>query len=62
MGNPVVESGPDRAGTVAELYECPELRGVLVGLMTDTPWRDEVGEYAPIDEPARVHLTPKAGT
>lgn len=45
----------------AELYEERDLPGVLVELMNDTPWCDEVGEYVPMDDPARVHLTPEAG-
>ena len=49
----LIENGPDRTGTIAELYEGRELPGVLVSLMTDTPWCDEVGEYAPMDDPAR---------
>ena len=52
---------PDRPGTIAELYEGQELPGMLVWLMTDTPWCDEVQEYVPMDDPARIHLTPKAG-
>ena len=56
------EVGPDRAGPIAELYKGRELPDVLVRLMTDTPWCDEVGQYVPMDDPARVHLTPKAGT
>jgi hypothetical protein len=31
-----------RYGTIAELYADRELPGVLVELMTDTPWCDEV--------------------
>ena len=38
------------------------LPGVLVRLMTDTPWCDQVQEYVPMDDPAGVHLTPKAET
>lgn len=37
-----------------------ELPGVPVDLMTDTPWCDEVQEYVPMDDPARIHLTPEA--
>ena len=51
---------PDCAGTTAELYEGQELPEVLVDLMTDTPWCDEVQEYVPMDDPARVHLVPEA--
>ena len=35
---------------------------MLVGLMTDMPWCDDVREYVPMHAPARVHLTPKAET
>ena len=40
----LIPNGPDRPGTVAELYEGQELPGVLVRLMTDTPWCEEVWE------------------
>ena len=49
----VIPNGPDHAGTIAELHEGQELPGVLVPLMTDTPWCDEVGEYVPMEDPAR---------
>jgi len=58
----LIPNGPDRAGTIAELYEGQELPGVLVRLMTDTPWCDQVQEYFPMTDPARVHLTPKPGS
>ena len=58
----LIPNGPDRRGTIAELYEGQELPTVLVRLMTDTPWCDEVQEYVPIGDPASVHLTPKPGT
>ena len=61
MGCLVIENGPDRPGTIAELYEGQELPGVLVRLMTDTPWCDQVGEYVPMDDPARVVLRPREG-
>ena len=61
-GGLLIPNGPDRAGTIAELYEGQELPSVLVRLMNDTPWCDEVGEYVPMDDPARVILTPKGGT
>ena len=58
-GGLLVESGPDHAGTVAELYEGRGLPGVLVRLMTDTPWCDEVQAYVPMDDLARVVLKPR---
>ena len=61
VGGLVIENGPDHAGTIAELYEGQELPGVLVRLMTDAPWCDQVEAYVPMDDPARVYLTPKAG-
>ena len=56
----LMENGPDRPRTIAELYAGRELPGVLVDLMTDTPWCDQVQEYVPMDDPARIHLRPKA--
>ena len=58
-GGLLILNGPDHAGTIAELYEGQELPGVLVRLMNDTPWCDQVEEYVPRDDPARAHLTPK---
>ena len=45
-----------------ERYEGRELPGVLVRLMTDTPWCDGAGECVPMDDPGRVYLTPKPMT
>ena len=44
-GGLVIPNGPDRAGTIAELYAGQELPAVQVQLM---------------DDPARVHFAPKA--
>ena len=38
----IIPNGPDRTGTTAELYAGQGLPAVLVTLITDTPWCDEV--------------------
>ena len=58
-GGLLIPNGLDRAGTITELYEGQELPDVLVSLMTETPWCDEVQEHVPMDDPARVHLMSK---
>ena len=57
----MIPNGPDRPGTLAELYEGRELPGVPVRLLADAPWCDQVQKYVPMDELARVHLIPKTG-
>ena len=51
----------ERLEELAELYEGTELPGVLVRPMKDTLWCDEVKEYVPMDDPARLILTPQGG-
>ena len=57
-----IPDGPTEAGTVAELYVGQELPEMLVRLMNDKPWCEEVQEYVPMDDPARVHLRAKGGS
>ncbi len=47
----------EQAERYHELYEGRELPGVLVRLVTDTPWCDRVQESFPTDDPARVSVT-----
>ena len=54
---PLIPNDLDRAGTIAELYEGQDLPGALLRLMTDLPWCDQVQEYVPMDDPARVSVT-----
>lgn len=61
-GGLVIENGPDRPGTIAELYEGRELPAVLVRLLNDKVWCEQAGDYILIADPARVQLTPKAGS
>ena len=61
MGSLRIENGPDRLGTVAELYEGRDLPAVLVRRLNDKVWCEQAGEYVLMDDPARVHLTQKAG-
>jgi len=61
VGGLVIENGPDHVGTIAELYKGQALPAVLVRLLNDMPWCDQVEEYVLMDDPARVHLTPKKG-
>jgi hypothetical protein len=60
VGALLIEDGPDRAGTIAELYAGRELPAVLVSLLNDKVWCDDAGEYILIADPARVFLTPRA--
>ncbi len=62
VGSLMIENGPDRPGTIAELYEGRELPAVLVRLLNDKVWCETLGEYGLMDDPARVHLTPKGGS
>jgi hypothetical protein len=58
-----IENGPERAGTVAELYADRELATVLVGKLNDKVWCGQAGDYILMDDPARLILTrKKAGT
>jgi hypothetical protein len=57
-----IENGPDRAGTIAELYKGRELPHVPVRLMNDKPECETLGGYLLMDDPARVIITPKAGS
>ena len=56
----LVEDGPDREGTIAELYAGRELPAVLVRLLNDKVWCEDAGEYVLIADPARVILTPRS--
>jgi hypothetical protein len=59
VGALLIEDGPDREGTIAELYAGRELPAVLTRLLNDKVWCDHAGEYVLIGDPARVVLTPK---
>jgi hypothetical protein len=60
VGALLIEDGPNREGTIAELYAGRELPAVLVSLLNDKVWCDDAGEYVLIADPARVFLTPRA--
>lgn len=61
-GGLMIEHGPDRPGTIAELYESRELAAVLVRLLNGKVWCDQAGDYVLMDDPARIHLPPRSGT
>lgn len=61
-GGLVIDNGADRPGTIAERYEGQELPRVLVELLNDNVWCDQVGDYTPPGNPLRVTLTPQSST
>jgi hypothetical protein len=56
-----IANDPDRAGTIAELYEGRELPDVLKSLMNDVVECETLGGYLLMNDPARIHLSPKTG-
>ena len=51
--------GPDKAGSVAELYPAGDLPPELAQLFAETlTWCDQAGDYIEQEDPARVVLTP----
>ena len=54
----VLDRGPLRVGTVAELWPSGGLPSVVAALLADLIWCDGVGEYVGMGDPAWVVLTP----
>ena len=54
-----IEHGPDREGTIAELYAGWPLPDVLVQLLNDAVWCDGVEDHVIMADPARVVLRPR---
>ena len=58
----LVPGGPVQAGSLDELYPAGELPAVVVRLLGDLVWCDEVADYVELEDPARVYLTPLEGS
>lgn len=54
-----IENGPDRAGTIAELYEGWRIPDRLTELLHDKVWCEDTQDAVIMADPARVSLRPK---
>lgn len=51
--------GPDKAGSVADLYAGEELPAALVVLLAEKVWCDEVGHWVQQPDPTQMFLAPR---
>lgn len=52
----VIENGPDRAGTVAELWPNGNYPPAVAEKLKALRWCSAVGEYVAMDDPARLTI------